>query len=342
MELHWLLQKAAPEIIEVFEKRYTILKSIYTHQPIGRRTLSTRLSMGERIIRSETTVLRETGLIEMKATGMVITPEGEEVLDGLWALSGAFKGFLELEQRVAKILKIRRVVIVPGNSDGDISVRSIIGKAAAKMLGDMIHNNSTIAVTGGSSVCAVALALSKIHTVSDIMVIPARGGIGKEVEYQSNTIASIFAKKLGGGYKLLHLPDQLTAEASETLLNDPDTKQVIDDIKHADILICGIGRAEDMASKRNVSTEQFSALMTSGAVAEAFGYYFNRKGEIIFASNSIGLHFEDLRCIPEVVGVAGGKQKAEAIIAVLTGWTNSTLITDEAAALEILILSGQQ
>ena len=110
------------------------------------------------------------------------------------------------------------------------------------------------------------------------MVVPARGGIGRNVEYQSNVIASIFAKKLGGQYRLLHIPDQLRAESMETLMNEPDIRSVIENLKNADILIYGIGRARDMMQRRNFEPSLQQSLEKLGAVAEAFGYFFQCKG----------------------------------------------------------------
>ena len=53
-QTHILLKKIVPELIELFEKRYTILRNIYISQPIGRRALASCLGLGERVVRSET------------------------------------------------------------------------------------------------------------------------------------------------------------------------------------------------------------------------------------------------------------------------------------------------
>lgn len=339
-DIQTLIGRVIPEMKGLFEKRYNILRVIYANQPVGRRTLSGILGIGERIIRSDTAVLKETGLIDIRPAGMYLTKEGEELLDKLREYASALGGLNELELKLREILGISRVIVVPGELDSDPSVLGAMGKAAAVLLETMLTDGTKIAVTGGSSVAAAANAMTRHRTYNGILVLPARGGIGREVEHQSNTLAAVFAKKLGGQYRLLHLPDQLTIEAAESLLNDSYTRSVIDDVKKADILICGIGIAEDMALKRNLSGEQIEALKREGAVAEAFGYYFDSKGEIILATSTIGLDIKDLKSIPRVVGIAGGRQKAQAISAVLTGWKNCTLVTDESAAREILSRSA--
>ena len=73
-----------------------------------------------------------------------------------------------------------------------------------------------------------------------------------------------------------------------------------------------------------------------GAVGEALRYYFDKEGKIVFEVAGFGLEKTDLAQIPEIVAVAGGSHKGEAIRAVLKGCRTTVLITDEGAALEIL------
>lgn len=333
-----LLKKFVPEFIDLFKKRYTILQSIYMDGPIGRRSLAASLDISERTVRSETDFLKDAGFIDTDVSGMMITPKGKSILEGLKDFSDDIFGISKLEQEVKEALKLDKVIIVSGDVDEDPAVQRELGRAAARYIMEIISKDSVIAVTGGSTMASVANALPKAKEKTNIVVIPARGGMGREVENQSNIIASIFAKRLGGQYRMLHVPDQLGAEAVETLLNEPDIQEVINWLKDAHILVYGIGRAEDMARRRNLSDGLKRQLRDAGAVSEAFGYYFDSKGEVVYASNCIGLKMDDLKHIPKIVGVAGGRQKAEAIISIYSHWRAGVLVTDEGAAYEILTL----
>ncbi len=48
-----LQRKIVPELVEVLEKRYNVLRTIFYNQPIGRRMLASELNLGERIIRKK-------------------------------------------------------------------------------------------------------------------------------------------------------------------------------------------------------------------------------------------------------------------------------------------------
>src|SRR5690554_414196 len=119
-----LISKVIPEMIASFEKRYNILRTIYSNQPIGRRTLSAIMNIGERIIRSDTAVLKDSGLIDIRPAGMVITKEGEEILDSLREYANALGGINELEHKLESIIGVSKVVIVPGELDIGNSILS--------------------------------------------------------------------------------------------------------------------------------------------------------------------------------------------------------------------------
>src|SRR5690554_6826033 len=114
-----LLKKIVPEFIELFDKRYTILRSIYAMQPVGRRILASTLKMGERAIRNETSFLKEAGLLRINPSGMEVTREGEIVLDGLRKFNHKIKGLYDLERQIRDSLNLSKVYIIPGDADED-------------------------------------------------------------------------------------------------------------------------------------------------------------------------------------------------------------------------------
>ena len=75
----------------------------------------------------------------------------------------------------------------------------------------------------------------------DIIVVPAQGGLGTDVRLQANTQAERLARRLGGGYRLLHLPDGLTADATDGLARLPQVREVLELMRGADVLLYGVG-----------------------------------------------------------------------------------------------------
>lgn len=330
-----LEQKVVPEMIELLDKRYHILKSIYYNQPIGRRALSQELGMGERIVRTEVNFLKDQGLIDINSIGMMVTKEGENILISLEEIIHEINGLSNVEEQLQRYLGIIKVIVVPGEVDKDITVLKEMGRIAAGYIKNLISNNSIVALTGGSSVEQVVENFPRINK-HNVLVVPARGGIGRDVETQASTLAARLAQKIGANHKLLHVPDNLSHEAFETMMNEPDIKETVESISKADVLIFGIGRADDMCRRRGLTAAQTKDLLDKGAVAEAFGYYFNKEGEVIFITPSMALSFNEVKDIKNIVAVAGGTKKAEAILATRTYNPEMALITDEGAAKEIL------
>lgn len=334
-EILKLQQKIVPELIELLEKRYGILRTIYYNQPIGRRVLANNLELGERIVRTEINFLKDANLIEINTPGMSVTPEGEQIIDKLKNFIHEIKGLSDIEEFIRERLKLKAVIAVPGDTEEDRTVIKELGRAAANYIRGIIKDKDIIALTGGTTIKEVIDNVPKISNLQEVLVVPARGGMGRNVELQSNTLAASLARKIGASYKLLHVPDNLSDKALDTILNEKDIKDIIDNIRNSDILIYGIGRADEMATRRGLPKEDITHLDDLGAVGEAFGFYFNKKGEVVYSTSSLGITPSDIRKINVPVAVAGGKYKAEAIISTERNNINGILITDEGAAREI-------
>lgn len=341
MDLIKLQKKIVPELFDTLEIRYNILRNIYYNQPIGRRGLSQKLKMGERTIRTEVNILKEQGLLNIESMGMYVTEEGKRTIESLKYVMRELKGISNLEERLQQVLKIENIIIVPGNSDDNCLVLKDIGKTSSIYLKKLITKDSIIGVTGGTTIAQIAEEMPTGKVADNILVTPARGGLGKDVETQSNSIAAKLAKKLEASYRLLHIPDNIDKTTLEAVLKIPEVKEVIELIDNMNILIFGIGRADIMARRRQLPKSQIEKLIEYGAVGEAFGHYFDIKGKDVWKSLTVGLSLEGFQKINNVIGVAGGEAKAEAIISVASLRENMTLITDEGAAKRIIEIADK-
>lgn len=331
-------QRIVPELIELLQKRYTILRTIYFNGPIGRRALANQIDMGERIVRTEVNFLKNQGLIDINTMGMNITSDGEVIIDALEGFIHELKGLPSIEELVRSSLGLEKVIVVPGDVDNDPMVLKEMGRVGAQYVRNQIADNQIIAVTGGSSVGELVNNMPKVTNRTNILVVPARGGMGRIVETQANTITANLANRLNASYRLLHVPDVMSKETLDTMLNEPGIMDIVKSIETTNLLIYGIGRADEMYRRRGLNEQEIIELEEKGAVAEAFGYYFNRDGSIVERTSTIGVKFEDVKNIDRIIAVAGGHNKAEAIIATKTYNSHSILITDEGAAREIIRL----
>ena len=125
-----LQKKIIPELVELLEKRYLILRTISYNQPVGRRVLANKVDLSERIVRTEINFLKNQGLIEINTPGMTVTEEGKYILNSLKDFIHEVKGLSKIEIEIKKILNIKEVIVVPGNVEEDKNLLQDLGKSS--------------------------------------------------------------------------------------------------------------------------------------------------------------------------------------------------------------------
>ena len=211
-----VLSRIAPDLMADIGRRAQVLSSIESMQPVGRRALAARLNLPEREVRAAAAALKEQGLISMDAAGMQLTPQAIEVLSGAHDLSRAMFGLTKLEQALSRLLSVPHVVVVSGNADADPQVLKEVGRAAAHRVHKLMQSGMTLAVTGGRTMSEMAHGIQSA-TPMNVMVVPARGGMGSSVETQANAVAAEIARRVGGHHRVMHLPDSLDAAAMQEM-----------------------------------------------------------------------------------------------------------------------------
>ena len=330
-----LMRKLAPDLIDEITRRALILERIAALQPVGRRQLAARLNLPEREIRNTAAILKDMGYIDLDASGMSLSDKAEEVLENARAFSKAMSGLAETERRLCELLPADRVLIAPGNPDEDGQVLADVGRICAGKLRSILQSGNTLAVTGGRTIAAVARNLQS-PTPLNVMVVPARGGLGRSVELQANTLAEEIAGKLGGHYRLIHLPDTMDISAMQEMLKLPEVSEAMELLERADVILHGIGTATEMMKERRMSHSTQTRLIQAGAKGESFGAYYDLEGRCLLESTSVGVDLARLKPTCRMIAAAAGTSKAEAIISILRHTRHSLLVTDQGAAEKML------
>ena len=334
-----LLQDLTPDILKIIRQRFLVLEQISLFAPVGRRVIAKKMGLSERNIRTETDILKNLGLIEVKSYGMILTEKGNQVLKEAAPLIDRIFNASNLEKDLANKLGIDRVIVVPGNSDRQERVFEHLSEQLESALDLLLPlGKNIITVLGGATIAKAAEHLSpKLNRYRDLLFVAGRGALGESVEIQSNTIAQVMASKTEGQHEGLYLPENVSPEALNILIKDASIANTISNIYNSDAVIHGIGLADEMAKRRNLDVITRSKLREKGAVAECFGYFFDQQGRLIDQVPRIGLQLEDLGKIPHVFAVAAGAKKAPAIEAYMHHAPKQTwLITDEGASNMVL------
>ncbi|GAA0462858.1 sugar-binding transcriptional regulator [Alkalibacillus silvisoli] len=328
-------QKLIPDLLSKMDDRYNILKAIDLAEPVGRRALAERLDKTERQMRSEIEFLYEQHLVDVTSKGMYITHEGKEVIESYHQVLKEGSDLTFMERQLMQRLPVNQVKVVPGDADQSKDVKHLLGKEAAAILVQSFTDEPVVTVTGGSTMAAVADYLQPVEGVKPLFV-PARGGLGDLHEYQANSICVKMAHHANGQYRLLYVPDSIGEELHAKMQEEPTILEVLEKMNQADFVIHGIGDALTMAKRRKASESTVAKIAENGAVGESFGYYFDKNGKTVHRVNSIGLSLDRLKERSNIITVAGGKSKCEAISAYLKWGESDVLVIDEAIARHLL------
>ncbi len=323
-----LLTHVAPDLIEQLNLRFRILKEIETHAPIGRRALAARVSESERIVRREVDYLASLQLVKIESKGIYLEQAATDIIIALDGFLSPLAENSRLSNALTEKYDIERFYVVSGDADTDDDTKARLGKTTARLLNDVLFDGAVISVTGGSTMASLSDSLQPFE--GNLLFVPARGGLGESNDYQANSIASKLAEVTGGSHKLLHAPDYLSTTTLDSLVNEPDVKSIIELNEQSDFVIHGIGEAFTMAERRHTPATEVEILKTSGAVTEAFGFYFDESGNVVHRINTVGIQLDALANKQQVFAVAGGMSKREAIHTYLKiAPKNTILITDE-------------
>ena len=248
-----------------------------------------------------------------------------------------------LSDRLRDLYGIREAVIIPSNEDSS-AVLNRAGAEAAAFAAAVITDGMKVGVAWGTSLFQMVHQLKHLNVV-DTEVVQLMGGLGaSNHQYDGADLARDLSKLLNARYYPLQCPVLVkNIEVKEMLVSENGIRDTLQRTGDLDIAFVGLSSNDPdksaLVKAGFLSHEEAEDTLRAGAVGHICGYSYGVEGKMLelpVNHRIIGIEFENLKKIPERVGIACGAEKADAIKAALTGGLITTLITDEAAALRIL------
>jgi deoxyribonucleoside regulator len=135
----------------------------------------------------------------------------------------------------------------------------------------------------------------------------------------------------------------------EGLLRDPHIRATLEVARGADTMVVSVGTIDRRSGQYRtgyLDDGDLESIRTRGAVGDICGSYFSRDGSQVrleMTGRTIAIGFEEMRAIPNRVGVSGGPGKALANIGAVRAGLLNVLITDQDTAAEMLgILKSEE
>lgn len=248
----------------------------------------------------------------------------------------------KLATSLCACLGLANAIVISGQSPSTEIIRRNIAYAAANYLQKVIQPGDVVGIGWGRTMKEVANYMKPTHT-KDVLLIPLLGGVGQvDSTFQSHSILETISSAFGAKWIQFHMPAMVeNGKLKEGLLELPDAKQVVQYWGEMTKAVVGIGVApfeDKFLFYDYVGEIERIQLSKSGAVGDICIRFFDINGHLIKYINqeSISVNPEILKKVKLVIGVAGGKEKIQAIIGASRGKYINCLITDEFTALHIL------
>lgn len=248
-----------------------------------------------------------------------------------------------LSERLCERFGINKVIIIPSNEDA-AAVLSRAGAEAAAFASLAIKDGMNVGVAWGTSLFQMVHHMKHLDVV-DTDVVQLMGGFGANTpQYDGADLARELSKLLNARYYPLQCPVLVkNKEVREMLVSENGIRDTLARTGDLDIAFVGLSSNDPdksaLVKAGFLTHNEAEDTLRAGAVGHICGYSYGVQGKMLALPVNyriIGIDFENLKKIPERVGIACGAEKADAIKGALTGGLITTLITDEAAALRIL------
>lgn len=249
-----------------------------------------------------------------------------------------------MEKEIEKKYKLQEVKIVEYKTEENELLKKELGKAAAELLVRIIKNGDIIGVSWGTTIALIPQFIKINKKLNTCLFVPLVAGLGQApYEIQANNIAIEFAKAFGAKWQLLHAPAIVeNLEVKKSILSDSMVKKSLEIAAKADVAIVGIGgpiNTSTILESGYFGENEINELNREGAIGDICSRFFDINGNICeraeINNRIIGISLEQLKQIKRVVGVAGGKNKIQAIKSALKGGYINILVTDTVTAEEL-------
>lgn len=246
--------------------------------------------------------------------------------------------FVESESALEEKYGLKEVLLIESDTQmPSQTIKREIGSAAANYLLRTVTDGDVIGVTWGTTLQAMIDSLQPKH-VEDVHVVQTLGGVGPpEAKAHATDISRRLSQLLNGRLTLLPAPGIVdSTEARSVLLSDRRVKKALQLFSEINIAFVGIGALHtNLVLKKEsteMSTEIQQEILKSNAVGDIGLNFFDSEGNIVktsFQKQFIGMTLDELNKVKTVVGIAGGKEKFDAIKGALKGGYINVLITDQ-------------
>lgn len=284
----------------------------YYFENLTQQAIADRLSISRMRVIKLLETARQTGVIQFRLRS-----------DGV--------GMAQQSHDLIKKYHLKDVFLIPETDEDDSHPNESIARAGAMYIADRLGDNACINVGYGDT---LSRTLNHLATMvqNPVTCVSLTGGVSN---YLPNTRSNVF------NARLFLMPAPLLASSPEmaaAMRSENSVSEVIRMAQLSSFTLVGIGAMHDSATivkSGTLNQNDLFYLKMNNAVGDVLCHFLDREGQLIHTpieDRLISTSLDQLKQMPNVIGLAAGANKVDAIRAVLRGGYLDILITDEPTA----------
>jgi DNA-binding transcriptional regulator LsrR (DeoR family) len=246
---------------------------------------------------------------------------------------------LDLSVRLAEAFHLQHCVVIEGPEDDEVLLRGTLGRAAADLVTEIVEEGDVLGLSWARSLMPMRASIGQVARCD---VVQLTGALSLPHDESPVELVQDVARRSAGRayvyYAPMILPDAATARVLRT---QPEVARAVEKFSEVTKAVVGVGAwREGQSTVADALTEQERREMYElGVRSELSGIQLDADGVPLATALTprlIGIDAEQLRRVPEVIGVVYGTPKAAAVHAALRGRFVTSLVTHPALARELL------
>lgn len=246
------------------------------------------------------------------------------------------KSYIDIENKIEKKFGINRAIVVDTSNNYE-ETKINIGKAAASYFEEAIYDNDVIGVAWGSTLFEMVNALPKKISKKNITIVQITGGSNQiPMDINASELTRRIAKAMDAKSYYLHAPAIVNnKEVRDLFISEAGIKNTIEIFEKINFAVVGIGSTYPVPSTilyRDgiIKNNDFNDI-AKNCVGDINSFFYNESGiecKTVFRDTIIGMSLDQLKKVRNVMALAGGEHKVDAIYGALRGRLVNIIITD--------------
>lgn len=248
---------------------------------------------------------------------------------------------LEYEQYFKDSFGLKNVRVIMLKDFDKYNGMQKIAEAASYYLDSILKPGMVVGISWGNTLYNIIKYIStKNRKNIPITVAPIMGAANtRSPEKDATDLAKDLASAYGGKYQYIYAPLFVNnKDLKESLIQEENIKSVLELSKNADAMLTSVGSIVFKSWSSYLNVKTLEKLEAKGAVGHIGGHFFDIQGkelETSLVDRMIGVSISDIKACKEVVCVAYGEQKAEAVLGAMRAGILNTLVVDEKCAKKV-------